>query len=164
MSDFQPPEHLLGLPATHKGYIFSLGLLFWEVVMLRRLVEPCFSSDDPERVYIKNRQLRYLANRLGPLPARILALWPVADTIVGANGNELDMHEQNELGPYGLDEFEYGDICHQATRRKPLDISDVEMEAFVNLVRRMLHWEPEARPSTAELLHDSWFEGLEKKI
>jgi hypothetical protein len=47
---------------------------------------------------------------------------------------------------------------------KPLDISDFEMVAFINLVRRILHWDPEARPSVAVLLHDAWFGGLEQTI
>ena len=39
LSDFRPPELLIGVLATHKVDIFSLGLLFWEDVMLRQLVE-----------------------------------------------------------------------------------------------------------------------------
>jgi serine/threonine protein kinase len=65
LSDFQPPEHLIGLPSTYKADIFSAGLLFWEIVMLRRLVEALFRRDDPERIYQKNRLMRDLANRLG---------------------------------------------------------------------------------------------------
>ncbi|KAE9366610.1 kinase-like protein [Stipitochalara longipes BDJ] len=164
LSDFQPPEHLLGKPATHKADIFSLGLLFWEIVILRRLVEPFFSSDDPKRVYTRNRQLRDLAHRLGPVPTGILVLWPAANKFVDANGKALDMHEEDGQEPYEPDEFEYGDIWHEARKRKPLDMSDIEMKAFVDLVMRMLQWEPETRPSTAELLHDPWFKDLEHTL
>ena len=73
LTDFRPPELLVGVPATYKADIFSAGLLFWEVVMLRRLVEPRFSSDDPQRIYTKNRRLRDLVQCLGPLPATIRA-------------------------------------------------------------------------------------------
>lgn len=67
------PELLIGMSSTHGRCIFSLGLLFWQIVMLRRLVETSYSSDDPERIYSKNRLLRDLAQRLGPIPASLCA-------------------------------------------------------------------------------------------
>ena len=51
LSDFRPPEALLNLPATHKADIFSTGVLFWEIMMLRRLVETQYFSHDPECVH-----------------------------------------------------------------------------------------------------------------
>ncbi len=35
------------------------------------------------------------------------------------------------------------------------------MEVFVNLIQEMLRWEPEARPSTSELLQHAWFKELQ---
>ncbi|KAK2607069.1 hypothetical protein N8I77_005776 [Diaporthe amygdali] len=160
LSDFRPPEALLGVPATHKADVFSLGLLFWEIVMLRRLVETRFVADDPERIYQKNRLLRDLAQRLGPVPATIRAQWSDASEFVDAEGNALDMQEQDEQ-VYEPDDFEYGDIWHHARIRKPLDMSDNEMEVFVSLVKVMLQWDPESRPSTTDLLQHEWFKDLQ---
>lgn len=157
--DFKPPESLLGIPATHQADIFSLGLLFWESVMLRRLVEAQFSAADPGRVYQNKRLMRDLVQRLGPLPPVMRAQWPDADAFVDGGGFALDVQERDgEV--YGPDDFEYGDIWHHARRRKPRDMPDGEMDVFVDLVQKMLQWQPESRPSTAELLRHEWFKGL----
>jgi serine/threonine protein kinase len=165
MWDFFPPEGLVNLPATYQADIFSLGLLFWEVVMLRRLVEPQMHLDDPERVYLKNRLLHDLTQRLGSIPANLRARWCDADKFVDSEGNALDMHKHDEelygpMNPYGPGDFEYGDIWHQARMRKPLDMSDGDMDVFVRMILKMLQWQPELRPSTAQLLQDEWFKGI----
>ncbi|KAK3689556.1 kinase-like domain-containing protein [Podospora appendiculata] len=159
LADFQPPEDLLGIPATHKADIFSAGLLFWEIVMLRRLVEPRLSPwDDSGKIDQKNRQLRDLALRLGPMPATLRDAWRDADRYVDAAGNALDMTEEDEQEEeYGPDDFEYGDIWHHAGRRRPLDMDEKEMRVFVYLMQDMMRWDPRERPSTSELLQHEWF-------
>lgn len=39
VSDYMPPEGLLSLPDTYNADVFSLCLWFWEVVILRGLIE-----------------------------------------------------------------------------------------------------------------------------
>ncbi|KAH8666998.1 kinase-like domain-containing protein [Xylariales sp. PMI_506] len=158
-SEFNPPEAILGLPVPPNGDIFSLGMLFWEIVMLRRLIEHKIELGDPKRIYLKNRQLRDLAQRLGPVPPFLRAQWPDADEFVDPEGNALDMQERDE-DVYTPDHFEYGDIWHHARIRKPWDMSDDDMEVFVGMLLKMLHWEPEQRPSTEELLQHPWFKSL----
>jgi hypothetical protein len=157
LSDFRPPECLLDITTTYKADIFSLGLLFWEMVMLRRLVEAQFIHNNPE--YTNNRLMHDLAHRLGPVPAILRAQWRDADKFVVPDGRALDMQEEDgEV--YGEDDYLYGDIWHHARRRKPLDMNDSEMENFVDMVVKMLQWEPELRPTTAELLKHEWFKDL----
>jgi serine/threonine protein kinase len=131
LSDFRPPELLLNVPTTHKADIFSLGLLFWEIVMLRLLVETRYSSNGPERICSNNRLLRDQAQRLGLIPATIRVQWRDADKFLDSDGNALDIqkHDGEEYGP---DEYDYGDIWHHARRRTPLDMSHHEMDVFVN--------------------------------
>lgn len=173
LSDFRPAELLLGLPTTHKADIFSLGLLFWEIVMLRRLVETRYAFPDPNSTYNKNRLLHDLVQRLGPLPANLRANWLDVEKYVDENGIALDMQEKDEEGNtrdpqeqgeeiYGPDDFEYGDIWHHARRRKPLDMRDDEMERFVKMVIGMLSWRAEERPGTGELLQHEWFKGIQE--
>jgi hypothetical protein len=59
--------------------------------MLRRLVETRFVSNDPQRVHQKNRLLRDLAQRLGPVPDKIRTQWRDADKLVDMDSNALDM-------------------------------------------------------------------------
>lgn len=162
--DFMPPEILLRLPAdtTHKVDIFSAGLVFWEVVMLRQLVEGLYVFPDPDRTQLRYRLLRDLTQRLGPLPLRFRAQWPEADRFVDETGRVLDnLAELDDGEVYGPDDFEYGDLWHHARMRKPFDMSDGDLGEFVDLIQQMLQWEPEARPSTAELLRHQWFQDLE---
>jgi hypothetical protein len=156
VADFRCPEALLNLQASHKVDIFSAGLLLWEVVMLRRLVETRYEHPDPDRLHQRNRLLHDLAQRLGPIPGSLKSQWPDAMEYVDSDGNALDMQERDEV-VYEPEDFEYGDIWHQARRRKPLDMSDSEMQDFVHLIQDMLRWEPETRPSTGELLRYTWF-------
>lgn len=59
VSDFNPPEALLGLPPSPQGDIFSLGLLFWEVVSMYISVSPltpfrcCSGSQIPSQRYLR---------------------------------------------------------------------------------------------------------------
>ncbi|KAK3391165.1 kinase-like domain-containing protein [Podospora didyma] len=167
LSDYRPPELLIDIPCTHKADIFSLGLLFWEIVMLRRLVETRFENDDSEKTLEKSRLLRDLANRLGPIPMSLREKWKRADEFVDADGNALDMQERDGE-EYGEDDFESGDIWYQARRRQPLDWRDGrpagELESFVGLVAKMLSFEPEKRPSTGELRRHAWFKNLEESL
>ncbi|KAK8022037.1 kinase-like protein [Apiospora rasikravindrae] len=151
--DYMAPESLLGLPdVPAKSDIFSLGLWFWEVVMLRGLVVDAGFQQPRGRV------LQYLARRLGPVPASLRAHWgPDADQFVDAgSGRPLDTPDEDEE-EYGDDDFPRGDIWFHARKRRPLDMSDEDMGAFVHLIQRMLQWEPERRPPTEELLQDEWF-------
>lgn len=168
--DFLPPEWHLGLPTGPKGDIFSLALLFFEMVMIRRLVSTHYEQDDPrpERPYARGRLVRDLVQRLGvPLPSAMRAHWKNADKFLDAQGNvrgevvELEgMEDYYAPGEWGPDCYEWGDIWYQARYRKPLDMSERDLELFVEMLLRMMRWDPEARPSTAELLKDEWFGSL----
>ncbi|KAK7936650.1 kinase-like protein [Apiospora aurea] len=155
--DYMAPESLLGLPdVPGASDIFSLGLWFWEVVMLRGLVVDAGFQQPRGRV------LQYLARRLGPVPASLRARWgrPDADRFVDADsGRPLDTPEEDEE-EYGDDDFPRGGIWYHARKRRPLDMSDEDMGAFVHLIQQMLRWEPDRRPSTDELLQDKWFSGI----
>ncbi|OTB00594.1 hypothetical protein M426DRAFT_267346 [Hypoxylon sp. CI-4A] len=159
-SDYMAPEGLLDLPCTHKADVFSLGLLFWEIVMLRPLVERQFQAHDPGYAELKNRQLHDLAVRLGPIPSALRARWRDADRFVDAEGNalklpkEADDDDDDEEEDEGEEDFSKRDIWHYARKSKPLDMSDGYMELFVRLLLRMLQWEPEMRPSAAELMQE----------
>ncbi|KAK7981173.1 alpha-L-fucosidase [Apiospora arundinis] len=147
--DYMAPEGLLGLPDVPASDIYSLGLWFWEVVMLRGFV---VDAGYPQPKY---RVLQCLARRLGPVPASLRAHWPDADQFLDAEGNSLETPEQDE-DEYD-DDFPRGDVWHQGRNRKPLDMSEEDLAGFVHLIQKMLRWEPENRPSTEELLQDPWF-------
>ncbi|KAK0642201.1 kinase-like domain-containing protein [Cercophora newfieldiana] len=57
---YQAPENLLCLPASHAADIFSLGLIFWEIVMLRPFIDQDYTGFDRN-----GKQLGAIAERLG---------------------------------------------------------------------------------------------------
>ena len=169
--DFRCPETLIGIPATYKADIFSLGLLFWEIVFLRHLIENRYKFPDHEATYSKKRMMRDLAQRLGPLPDELREKWVGWEQWVDGEGRALDPQEKDEHGMprdeqeegedvWGEDDFEFGDIWWQARRRKPLDMEDEEMECFVGMLLGMMSWRAEDRPGTGELLKHRWFEDM----
>lgn len=99
--DVMAPEWLMGFLTTHKADIFSLGLIFWEVVMLRRLVEGRSST--------RRRLVRDLAHRLGPIPDEIYKRWKDAEKFLDTQGRALSLlelegeEEEEEPGPHDYD-------------------------------------------------------------
>ena len=84
------------------------------------------------------------------------ARWEDADQSIDKKGNVLDIQEYDEM-VYGPEDFEYGDIWHQARWRKLLDMSGRDLELFMDLVQEMVQLKPDLRPSRAELLqHDEF--------
>lgn len=59
-----------------------------------------------------------------------------------------------------VDTFKTGDIWYQARLRKPLDMSEVELGVFMDLILSMLAWDLDARPSAAEVLEHEWFKRI----
>lgn len=157
--DFMSPEWLMGLPTTYKADIFSAGLLFWEVVMLRRLVEARPDFGDSERLPRKSGLVRDLAQRLGPVPAGLRTFWKGASSILDSQGRALGLLELEGEEPEP-DDYNYGDIWYQAKWRKPLNMSEDDMKLFVDLLLLMMQWTPESRPTTSELLRHEWFKEL----
>lgn len=157
--DFMSPEWLMGGSMTYKADIFSAGLLFWEVVMLRRLVEARPDFGDPERVPRKSGLVRDLAQRLGPVPAEVRKYWKGASGILDSQGKALSLLELEGEEPEP-DHYSYGDIWYQAKWRKPLDMSDDDMKLFVDLLLQMMQWTPGSRPPTCELLGHAWFKDM----
>ncbi|KAK4450275.1 kinase-like protein [Podospora aff. communis PSN243] len=161
LSDFRPPEALLeNLPPSPSGKsdVFSLGLLFWEIVMLRRLVETRYYSreEDPDRAVQRGRQLRDLAQRIGPVPGVVREKWKGWEEWLDEGGKALGVEERDET-VYEEGEFEWGDVWDQARQRRPRGMCDEEMREFVEMVLGMLAWVAEERPTTGELLESTWF-------
>lgn len=162
--DFTPPEGLLpgindqGLPVLAGGDIFSLGLLFWVVVMLRHLVQPTFFANDTNRTKLKSKLLYEYTELIGPFPAELRSGWPDAKLFVDSTGKPIKDGRYAKSG-----DFTHGNIWDQGRQSKPIDMTNKDFESFMDLVTSMLRWKAEDRPSTAELLRHRWFRDLPKE-
>ncbi|KAI6081642.1 kinase-like protein [Hypoxylon rubiginosum] len=149
-SDYSAPEWIIGRTCNDKSDIFSLGLVFWEIVMLRSLVEECIQFDDPGHARSNNQEPNELARRVSQFPDALRPYWCEGDDLLNYERNALDFPQMEEE-PHRVD---------GARVRKPLDMSDEDMKMFMRLLKKMLQYNPELRPSTAELLQDEWFRGM----
>ncbi|CAH0043565.1 unnamed protein product [Clonostachys solani] len=158
---YRPPEDLLDLEITYKADIFSAGLFCWKVVMLDELIQ-MLSGGGPG--YTPSRQLHDLARRLGPIPSEMRANWKQADAYIDKAGNPLDLSEQEKSiydRSFGEESFQWGDIWHRARIQKPYDMPESDMEVFVDLILKMLQWDPQKRPEAKDLLQHEWFKGCQ---
>ncbi|KAJ3015928.1 hypothetical protein HKX48_004308 [Thoreauomyces humboldtii] len=144
-SDYRSPEAIAppspSRPITYKADIFTLGLVFWQVVTTRLFVATEHSRHGKD----DDKYLRDLARRIGPPP----------DWICPVPWNSHYQENPDELEP---DDLEYGDMRFAARRDRPQDMTDDEVELFVDLTERMLRWEPAERADTNELLRHGFFE------
>jgi len=60
------------------------------------------------------------------------------------------------------DDFGYGDVRFAARCDGPEDMTDAQLEMFVDLMLKMMQWEPEKRASTRELLEHPFFDAAQK--
>ncbi|PSK44197.1 cyclin-dependent kinase 1 [Elsinoe australis] len=88
------------------------------------------------------RYLKDLAQRIGPLPGRFREAYAFEDV------------EDEELDE---EDLAYGDMRFAARRDGPLDMMDEDLEDFVDLMSRMLRWEPGERPTTKAILDHAFF-------
>ncbi|CAH0031367.1 unnamed protein product [Clonostachys rhizophaga] len=155
---YRPPEDLLGLEPTYKADIFSAGLLLWRVVMLDELIWLLTSTSMPG--YTRCRQLYDLTRRLGPIPHSMRTQWKEADEYIDKDGNALDLSEAEKSiygAPIGKDSYYFGDIWYRARIQKPFDMSEDGLNIFMDLIQKMLQWEPKKRPDVDEILQHEWF-------
>lgn len=93
--------------------------------------------------------LQQFACILRPLPPSILSQWPKASAFCDQNG-EAKYDKGDDVPPYQtLEElFDY---------QKPVDLNATERVAALDLIRHILQYEPQKRPSASQLLKHPWF-------
>lgn len=94
-----------------------------------------------------DRNTRYLQQfscRLGPVPPSVLSKWPNSSTFFDQDG-------KSKYTPWTSLEahLDYDDTA--------VEINGAEKTALVELIRNIMRYEPEKRPSAMQLLRTSWF-------
>ncbi len=84
---------------------------------------------------------------LGPMPASMLRLWKGRQSVVDEEGNLLEEHVKDPFSD---------PLAVQISERKANDMSSVDAPAFENFLTSILRYEPDKRPSAAELLQHRW--------
>lgn len=107
------------------------------------------SQEDEDAPSADDDHLQQLACILRPLPPTILSQWPRASNLFEQNG-KAKYDKGDDAPPYqSLEEI----FDHE----KPIDVNATERVAALDLIRFILQYEPEERPSASQLLKHPWF-------
>ncbi len=94
--------------------------------------------------------LQQFACILRPLPPSILCQWPKASRYFDQDGEAKILEGDDNTPPWHSLEFLFD-------REKPVDVSAAERPPVLTLIRHILQYEPQKRPSASELLEHPWF-------
>ncbi|XHG07567.1 hypothetical protein AWENTII_010705 [Aspergillus wentii] len=144
---FRAPEAKCELqaPLGYPSDIWSLATAIWEIMGMKAI----FSTDFvPEDEIVAQH-----VDVLGPMPSNWWKSWEARSRFFDEHGNPTESCQINKW-PSLEDSFE---ICVQKWRRKVGgEIDENEKAAFLDLMRRMLAFRPEERPTVDEVLHSEW--------
>ena len=145
------PELILTGAVNKTLDIWSWGCLVFELVT----GEPLFCI--PGGGFEDDDHLLSLTERLGPLPDELFQKWKSSSLYFTPDRKRFN----SQLG--GVAEGEEPLVLDEETMEEAFDRAgpelDVEEAVKVKaLIRRVLQYHPEKRPSPADLLRDPWFE------
>ncbi|CAJ2501028.1 Uu.00g038810.m01.CDS01 [Anthostomella pinea] len=143
----RPPEtiHEPSRPLTYSSDIWMLACSIREIIGQRTLFEPWFPTEDSitrEQVYV-----------CGILPPEWWAKWETRHNWFAEDGSPISE-------PYLPPLEGHFDKCVQAPRRKEgMPTFDTEeKDAVLAMLRSMLSYESEARPTAEQLLKSEWMQ------
>ncbi|XP_044717144.1 kinase [Hirsutella rhossiliensis] len=142
----RPPESRFE-PASLLSYsadIWSLATAIWEIIGMKAIFSSEFATPDE----VTSQQI----NVLGPMPAAWWEGWEAKYTFFDENG-----HPKQGTYPWPPLAEAFEDGVQKYRRKFQAGIFDQEeTSAILDLVRRMLAFEPEKRPTAEEVLESEW--------
>lgn len=152
------PELVLGLPFDQGIDIWAFGCLISQLVT----GQPPFAIDNwadctPEDEAATNDDhIMGFIDLLGPLPEHLLQKWPHRERYYQEDGTQIRWSVDS-----GDDPGEPGPQCileDFILQNRNTDISGEEAAVISGLLRQILQYEPEKRPSAQEILSHAWFQ------
>ena len=140
----RPPEAILKIPIGPKADIFNLGCVIFQIITL----ENAFRVDtygEPDEV--DDDHMKVLIQRLGPLPATLQSQWPRARQWINEKGELLEQPPPDKIQL---------PLKENTMLLKPNDMTVHEAEQFADFLSKMLHYDPDRRADTSELLRHPW--------
>ncbi|KAM3550741.1 hypothetical protein ARSEF4850_008207 [Beauveria asiatica] len=142
----RPPEsHFEPLsPLSFSADIWCLGLAIWNLFAIRPLFAAAFSP--PAAIIAQH------VDALAPLPSGWWSRWEERRDYFDENGNSI----QGEYGGPTLNKA-FDDWLHKYRLKFQVgSFSEEEKTAFLQLLRRMLSYDPLQRPTADEVLKSGW--------
>ncbi|TFY83146.1 hypothetical protein EWM64_g861 [Hericium alpestre] len=144
---YRAPEVILAIPWGVSADIWNVGLMLWELFQRQPLMTA--SDTDGSRPNVLNHLAEMIA-LMGLPPTTFLHRSPadVRGEVFDEDGQWL-LHKSNPIPRLSLDQSE---IALKGVGR--------DNTGFLRFMQRILQWEPEKRPTAAELLKDPWLAGV----
>ncbi|OAA69875.1 protein kinase domain-containing protein [Cordyceps fumosorosea ARSEF 2679] len=142
----RPPESHFELlsPLSFSADIWCLGLAIWDLFAIRPLFAAAFSP--PAAIIAQH------VDALGPLPSRWWSRWEERHDYFDEDGNSI----QGKYGGPTLNKA-FDDWLHKYRAKFNAGVfSEEEKTAFLQLLRRMLSYDPLQRPTADEVLKSGW--------
>ncbi|KAL4887219.1 kinase-like protein [Aspergillus karnatakaensis] len=132
-------------PLEYPSDVWSLATAIWEIVGMKAI----FSTE----VVPEDEIIAQQFDVLGPMPSEWWQRWEGRPRFYDENGQVRESHKMNQWLPL-QESFEDG---VQKWRRKfGHEIGENETTAFLNLIRHMLSFRPEERPTAEQVLQSEW--------
>ncbi|TGJ78138.1 hypothetical protein E0Z10_g10627 [Xylaria hypoxylon] len=147
------PEYVLTGAVNHTMDIWSFGCLVFELLT----GQPLFCTPwYPNQTDQDDEHLRLITTSLGPLPDNLYQHWKTYSFYFTPERKLYNCW----LG--GVPEGKEPLILEEPTMEEAFDQAELgidkeEARKVKALIRRILHYDPEKRPSAAEVLRDPWF-------
>jgi serine/threonine protein kinase len=132
-------------PLTYPSDIWSLATAIWEIIGMKAI----FSTDFVHEDEIVAQHI----DVLGPMPSEWWQSWEGRYQFFDDYGCPTESHREN-LWPTLEESFEIG--VQKWRRSVGGEIEENEKAAFLDLMRRMLSFRPEERPTAEEVLMSEW--------
>ncbi|GCB20743.1 serine/threonine-protein kinase spk-1 [Aspergillus awamori] len=132
-------------PLTYSSDVWSLATAIWEIVGMK----PIFSTD----IVPEDETVAQHMDVLGPMPQEWWQRWEGRSNFFTEDGRPTEAYLENRWPPFE-ESFE---IDIQKWRRKWRGVIEEEEKAvFLDVIRRMLAFRPEERPTAEDVLESEW--------
>ncbi|SMR59541.1 unnamed protein product [Zymoseptoria tritici ST99CH_3D1] len=162
---YRAPEVLLGWGWSSSADIWNLGNVLWNLASGVDLFTRIFS---PRGNYDAKRHLAQMSSILGPPDATLIRQqshngWKWSPAVENDDGELCDNASSYYKGPHFS--YETGAFLHPQLVSLPQSLQDLacfmdakDRAGFVDLIGKMLTWNPEERPGAAELASHPWLD------
>ncbi|KAJ5796138.1 protein kinase domain protein [Penicillium psychrosexuale] len=143
----RPPETYFEItkPLTFSSDIWTLACTIWEIIAQRSLFEGFFTDEDD--------MTRQQIDTLGPLPNEWLETWKAHREKSLKDGEPVDRPQSQY--PSWEDNFEMS-VQRARIREGMPPFEPNERDALFSMLRPMLSFRPENRPSAQQVLESEW--------
>ncbi|PWY82595.1 CMGC protein kinase [Aspergillus eucalypticola CBS 122712] len=133
---YRAPEVVLKMNWDSKVDVWSIALMAWDMVCTRTLLD----GRNSDGIFDNRVHLAEMVAIVGPPPTDFIKRSKVGSVFWDKNGKWKDLAPVPEM----------------TLEERAADIQGPDKEAFLNLMRRALTWEPKDRPAAGELIFDEW--------